>query len=481
MAEALIETKGSATAVAQTAATAQSQSQHGRVLDVTRQTELIGKLAKFQKAMSDGFVGREEEAKVISLAMLTDQHVVMVGPPGTAKSAIARRFAQLTCAKCFTYLLTKYTEPSELFGSLDVVAMRDKGEYKRITKDKLPEANDAFLDEFFNGNSAILNTLLTIMNERIMYDGTQTVRVPLHTIISATNQVPEDKALAAVYDRFLFRQFVQPVRVDQLNDMLKSGWARRHGNVSMEDVTIGGQKMKAMQIGPKAEDGVKPVLSMQDIDDLQSMLGLVDMSRVRKRLVYLFGVLEDKGIEISNRRQDYIQDAVAANALLNGRLQPTEQDLMVLKYTVPKTEDELKVVMDVLSEIKTPEEVIGELNSIKRNLDGAMKGLDPTSPSFLGPKLIEMRSDLRKAREEVLALGEAGGTAEIDKLTQGIVKQIDGMQERIRQLVGGGNTVPLRTGATRDDGQGEYIKDIDQTTDNYAGDDDDVRQMLRSR
>ncbi|TRM79695.1 AAA family ATPase, partial [Sulfolobus sp. A20-N-F6] len=145
---------------------------------------------KFMEELSAPFIGREEEAKVIVLALLSKEHVILIGEPGTAKSALARRAAELLNAKFFMYLLTKYTEPAELFGALDINALRE-GQYKRITKDRLPESQIAFLDEIFNANSAILNALLSLLNERVIYDGYNVIRVPLRTLISASNRVPD--------------------------------------------------------------------------------------------------------------------------------------------------------------------------------------------------------------------------------------------------------------------------------------------------
>ncbi|MEM0282636.1 MAG: AAA family ATPase, partial [Desulfurococcaceae archaeon] len=165
---------------------------------------------RFKSELEKPFIGRGEEALVITLALMTSEHVVLIGEPGTAKSALARRAADLLRARFFKYLLTKYTEPDELFGSLDILAFK-VGKYVRVTKNKLPEAEIAFLDEIFNASSAILNTLLTLLNERVIYDGYNEISVPLWTLISASNTVPEEQEYQALYDRFLFRQFVKPV------------------------------------------------------------------------------------------------------------------------------------------------------------------------------------------------------------------------------------------------------------------------------
>lgn len=175
---------------------------------------LLAKAKKFVEELAKPFVGREEEAYVIALAIITGEHAVLIGEPGTAKSALARRAAELINAKFFKYLLTKFTEPDELFGPLDISALK-QGKYVRITKNKLPEAEIAFIDEIFNANSAILNMFLTIMNERILYDGYNEIRVPLWTMIAATNSVPEEPELQALYDRFLFKHFVKPISEDK--------------------------------------------------------------------------------------------------------------------------------------------------------------------------------------------------------------------------------------------------------------------------
>ena len=161
------------------------------VLEKTVINDLLGKAGEFVEKLAEPFVGREEEARVIALGIITGEHVVLIGEPGTCKSALARRAADLINAKFFKYLLTKFTEPDELFGPLDINALK-QGRYVRITRNKLPEAEIAFIDEIFNANSAILNMFLTIMNERILYDGYSEIKVPLWTMIAASNTVPDE-------------------------------------------------------------------------------------------------------------------------------------------------------------------------------------------------------------------------------------------------------------------------------------------------
>jgi len=155
------------------------------------ESRILSLTKNFVEALSNPFVGREEEAKIVTLALMTKEHAILIGEPGTAKSAIVRRAADLLNAKFFMYLLTKYTEPAELFGALDINALK-QGIYKRITKDKLPESEIAFLDEIFNANSAILNALLSLLNERVIYDGYNVIKTPLRTLIAASNRVPDE-------------------------------------------------------------------------------------------------------------------------------------------------------------------------------------------------------------------------------------------------------------------------------------------------
>jgi MoxR-like ATPases len=369
----------------------------------------VSSINKFRFELEKPFIGRDEEALVITLALMASEHVVLVGEPGTAKSALARRAADLLRARFFKYLLTRYTEPDELLGSLDIFAFKE-GKYVRITRNKLPEAEIAFLDEIFNASSAILNTLLTLLNERVIYDGYNEINVPLWTLISASNNIPEEQEYQALYDRFLLRHFVKPVSEDKWLQLLDASW----------------------RIEVEGYRAPQPVLTIEDLKILNSFVLKVDVSKLKHTLVKLYAIFEDQGVHLTDRRKGKALKVIAAHALLNGRTTANEEDLVVLKYVAPSTRDEAeRVHVILLEEIGTREKLLSDLREIEDNVR-EVKALLMKTNDF-DPRLVEYLRGLEKAREKIRKIIETITDDSVRKKSQEILSEINEVIDEIRK------------------------------------------------
>mmetsp|Transcript_14232 Transcript_14232/g.46730 ORF Transcript_14232/g.46730 Transcript_14232/m.46730 type:complete len:738 (-) Transcript_14232:52-2265(-) len=184
--------------------------------------DTVSTLQSAVRELGKGLVEREEEVRLVLLAALTGEHLLLLGPPGTAKSELGRRLsACFGSGAYFERLLTKFSTPEELFGPVSIKGL-ERDVYERKSEGYLPQASFAFVDEIFKANSAILNTLLTLLNERVFHNGTAPTPCPLVCLIGASNELPESEELEALYDRFLIRAFVSPVSRERFGDLLLS-------------------------------------------------------------------------------------------------------------------------------------------------------------------------------------------------------------------------------------------------------------------
>src|SRR4029078_12624949 len=193
-------------------------------VDVARVSAAFQDLAR---QMGAQFLDKQEIIRLMTISAIAGEHMVIVGPPGTAKSAMIDMFARLVDAQYFEYLLTRFTEPNEIFGPVDIAAFRE-GRYQRRIEGMMPEAEIVFLDEVFKSNSAILNALLTLLNERRFMSGGTVLKSPILSCFGASNEVPTDENLTAIFDRFLLRIRSENLDAYHFQDLLATHIQHEH-------------------------------------------------------------------------------------------------------------------------------------------------------------------------------------------------------------------------------------------------------------
>ncbi|WP_296943230.1 AAA family ATPase [uncultured Massilia sp.] len=335
--------------------------------------------------LNHGLVAREDTVKAALLAMLARENLLLIGPPGTGKSMIARQLATSLAAPegdgemqdYFEYLLTKFSTPDEIFGPLSISALK-QDRFQRKTAGYLPAVRVAFLDEIFKASSSILNALLTILNERKYHNGTQALDVPMQALIAASNELPADQEeLAALYDRFMVRRFVDYVGNDALPRLFEAP----------------AQPPAPVRIGVAELDGIR-----READAVAIPAHIVRaVQQIWQRHRELFK--EDARERLSDRRLKKAIHLLRVAAATNGRGAVDLSDVFLLKDCLWNHPDNaVKVrdmILDVLKEcsraapgddgapdddvpaVAAPASALGVLGAVVKGLRGSGTERDP--------------------------------------------------------------------------------------------------------
>ncbi|HET6282859.1 MAG TPA: AAA family ATPase [Polyangia bacterium] len=380
--------------------------------DVAR---LAQKLREVGRELDQRYVDKSELIRMLLVTLLAGEHMLIVGPPGTAKSALVRQLARLIDARYFEYLLTRFSEPNEIFGPVDIKSFRE-GTFVRRVESMLPEAEIVFLDEIFKSNSAILNSLLSILNERRFFTGSVSLKVPLCSLFGATNEVPNDDALSAVFDRFLVRTLSENLDSFHFHGLVERG-------IRGELADISG-----------ADEAIKPIVDLAEIKKLQSRLGqfLQFPEEFLARYKGFIFQIRSEGITVSDRRVVKLLKLFAASAIIDGRAAVNDGDFFVLKH-VWNSVDQIPILEDIVGPVldkhhrEHPDD--RRIGSVATDLDGILAELGVIRGIILGGEPlsdVQLFSQLRNLQEIRAAL-QALGTdtakqmaGEVDKLLEGV-------------------------------------------------------------
>jgi MoxR-like ATPase len=332
----------------------------------------LSKVIAVRDDINNNLIERETAVEAAMLALLTQQHLLLLGPPGTAKSLLVRSVCdRVENANYFERLLTKFSTPEELFGPLSLSAL-EQDRYERVTDGTLVEAHIGFVDEIFKANSAILNTMLTVMNERLFHQGSSTVAAPLQSLFAASNETPEDGSLTALYDRFLLRVEVPYITDDDsMRELYTVDPTVPNAVITLEELTKAQAEVAAVPLTDSAIDAI----------------------------INIKHELEQEGLAVSDRRWKQCAELLKARAYLDRDTEATDEHGTVLIHALWDEPKDQRIVERCVSKVCNP------LNLESVELEDAAKDLYDQRPEHddehLTQKLEPLIKQLHDVRERL--------------------------------------------------------------------------------
>lgn len=365
---------------------------------------MLPKFQALEAELNEAVFEREAEIRGLAVGTIARRHVYLLGEPGVGKSLLVSELTRrIDGANMFDTLMARTSLPEQIFGPVDLAQLK-AGRYRRVPVGKIQEAHFAFLDEIFKCNSAILNSLLRILNERQYDDGGSSVKVPLISCISASNELPQGEDLNAMFDRLHLRFVVHRLQEDDSVAKLLTlnGPSAVKAKITLAEVEAAQLEASKVTVGPAAITSFKEV-------------------RV---------ACEKQGIRVSDRRLRELVAVAQAEAWLNGHAEVQPGDLAILQHGLWSAPEERKKVVDVVYSVSCPFmpkalellDMIAEQRSLAKTGNGSARA--------------EAFGKISDADEEINTLGKANGATATPQF-QAVIKKSKAIRREVGELLVG--------------------------------------------
>lgn len=316
--------------------------------------ESVKSFVELHRVLDNYLVERSLEIRIGLTALVSRQHFLMLGPPGVSKTLLGYCIGLASGGPYFELLLSRFTEPPQLFGPLSVQQLVKHDTYHHNTDGFLPKARFALLDEVFKSSDAILNSILTMMNERVFHNGRVREQCPLESLIGCSNEMPESDGLSALYDRFLLRHEVSPVS------------------------DAGAMRLLTLGELPK----IPKILHLEEIQ--RRALVCVVPDEVLNVILDIRRAALKQGIPISDRRLRQAPSVVRSSAVLAGRDKASFRDLGILGCVFWNTPDQIPAIRTIVkTAVDAHEAPVRPLNAAGRAAHAPPAAVTPPTPQEL--------------------------------------------------------------------------------------------------
>ena len=300
------------------------------------------------REMNRGIYEKETEISLSLLAALAGESIILLGPPGVAKSMVARQLkTAFRDAQSFEYLMSRFSTPDEIFGPVSIQKLKTSDTYERAVEGYLPTADVVFLDEIWKAGPAIQNTLLTVINEKIFRNGNREMHLPLKLLVAASNELPaKGEGLEALWDRFVIRIESRPIKLEKnFRAMLLEA---NESHTDLTDSTDEANAMSVCDIRISPEEYAEWAEKICKIGVKEEVLDAISAIRKSLRAVNVDEAAERRNIYVSDRRWKNIVRLLRTSAFMQDREEVDICDLLPIYHCLwqePEERDAIRCIV----------------------------------------------------------------------------------------------------------------------------------------